>query len=444
MQVYEVAVVDRAVMPNGGDTTLVRTSIGVDELHVLFDSSEWLDFGVRVTFTNGETSVVQSITLNAIVSDGYAAEASCDIPWEVIQDVGGIEITFNGTNSDSDYIITQASGTPLTVVQEGINNGTAPTPEPTISEWEQAYSQAMSVVNEATTVIADIQERIDDIVAEAEDEIREEIQINPATDETLGTIMVGEGLSITESGVLSADDTNGISAEQAAAIEHVKKLTDYAFYQEVDEGSGDINVAYVKPYSLPIATRQALGAVKLDGTTTDIGSGGTISVVASGLADGETTAAEDNKLSVIASGLADGETIVAEDNKLSVAEDYIQSKLATLDGALKYKDTLESVDDLDDIESPSIGDLYIVGDVSYFWDGEDWVVVSPDLTPYELSANLSPITPAEVHQITQQSGSWAGEYYVTQASLDASLNTHTQFIESYLDEQLEAILNGSY
>ena len=217
MQVYEIAVVGRAVLSNGGDTTLVRTSIGVDTMHVLFDSSEWLDFGVMATFTNGETSVTQSIVPSAIVSESYAAEATCEIPWEVIQDVGGIEITFYGTKQDGDYIITEASGTPLTVVQEGVTDGSEPTPQPTISEWEQAYAQAMAAAIDAASAVADFQEQIDDIVAEAEDEIREEIQINPATDETLGVVMVGEGLSVTEEGVISADSTNGITAEQAAA-----------------------------------------------------------------------------------------------------------------------------------------------------------------------------------------------------------------------------------
>lgn len=412
MQVYEVVVVGRSVLPNGGDTTLVRTSVGVDSIHVLFDSSEWLDFGVIATFANGDNAVSKSVTLTSVDSDDYAAEATCEIPWEVLQEVGDIEVTFSGTKQDGDYIITEASEAILTVVQEGVNDASDPSPEPTISEWEQAYADAMAAANDAASVVANLEAEIDSIVSQAEGEIDAKIaeivvqEVGIATTEEAGVVMPdGVTISVDENGVITATvEGGGMTPSQANALANLQRLAAYAFESVFDDESGHLVSAVTRQQALPIATSTQRGTVQPDGESLEVGDGGT----------------------------------------LSVKQSYVQAIIATLDGALKYKGEVESVEDLDDIESPSIGDLYMVGDVSYFWNGEDWAVVSPDLSPYELSANLSPITPAEVHQITQQAGPWAGEYYVTQASLDASLNTHTQFIESYLDEQLEAILNGSY
>lgn len=412
MQTYEISVVGRTVLPNGGDTTLVRTSVGVDAVHVLFDNAEWLDFGVLATFANGDNAVSKSVTLTSVDSDDYAAEATCEVPWEVLQEVGDIEITFSGTKQDGDYIITEASEALLTVVQEGVNDASEPSPEPTISEWEQAYADAMAAVNRAASVVENLEAEIDSIVSRADGEIDAKIdeievqEVGIATTEEAG-IVIPDGVTITvdENGVITATvEGGGMTPAQANALANLQRLAAYAFESVFDDESGHLVSAVTRQQALPIATSTQRGTVQPDGESLEVGTGGT----------------------------------------LSVKQSYVQAILATLDGALKYKGEVASAEDLDEIDSPSVGDLYMVGDVSYFWNGEDWVVVSPDLSPYELSANLSPITPAEVHQITQQAGPWAGEYYVTQASLDASLNTHTQFIESYLDEQLEAILNGSY
>ena len=159
MQTYEIIVSGRAVRANSADTTLVRTSVGIDKIHVLFDNEEWRSFPVRVTFANGETLVSTSVTLAALESDEWAAEAECTIPWEVIQTLGGIRITFQGTDSSGKHIITEASGTPLTVVEAGdVVDGSEPQPDPTIDEWHQAYADAMAAASDAASAAEQISE----------------------------------------------------------------------------------------------------------------------------------------------------------------------------------------------------------------------------------------------------------------------------------------------
>lgn len=417
MQNYEIIVSGRSVRANSADTTLVRTSIGIDKLHVLFDSEEWLSFPVKVTFANGETLVTASLTLSSLESDEWAAESECAIPWEVIQDLGGIRVTFQGTDSSGNHIITEASGTPLTVVEAGdVADGTVPTPAPTVDEWNQAYADAMQAASDAASVVSNFQGRIDEIVAEAEAEIGALVGDLPiATTESLGTVQIGDGLTIDADGLLSADETDGMTPDQVAALANLRRLASYAFDSTWSD-EGDLQSAVVKSQALPIATSTTRGTVLADGESIEVGSGGT----------------------------------------LSVAPDYMQEQLAYLSGALKYKGTAESVEDLPD--DAVIGDVYLVDGATLFWDGEDWAEISSavDLSAYELSSNLSPITAEEVHAITSHHGSWGNTTaYVTQATLDtalanqttalnASFNAKAQEVEDYLDEQLEAILDGSY
>lgn len=159
MQTYEIIVAGRAVRANSADTTLVRTSVGIDKIHVLFDNAEWTGFPVRVTFANGETLVSTSVTLNTLESTEWAAEAECTVPWEVIQALGGIRITFQGTDSGGKHIITEASGTPLTVVEAGdVVDGSEPQPDPTVDEWHQAYADAMAAASDAASAAEQVAE----------------------------------------------------------------------------------------------------------------------------------------------------------------------------------------------------------------------------------------------------------------------------------------------
>ena len=159
MLTREVAVRGRQVFANG-DTDLVRTSIGVYKMHVLFDNAEWLDFAVQAVFGYGEHEMAQTLVLTALDVGEVAAEAEIGIPWECMQALGSVRVTFVGTD-DGDRIITAKSGYELwQVVQEGdVSDGTVPTPAPTEDEWNQAYEAAVQAASDAASAaeqVADI------------------------------------------------------------------------------------------------------------------------------------------------------------------------------------------------------------------------------------------------------------------------------------------------
>jgi hypothetical protein len=259
MQTYELKVVNRDIVANSEDMSLVRTSIGMDQVHVLFDSPEWLDFPVKVTFAQGDDIVTQGLVLSAVSnSDVWSAEATVTVPYEVIDMVGKIRVTFQGTDANGNHIIT-AYGTPLEVEEAGdVVDGTMPADAPTINEWQQAYADAMAAVNRAQTLVTELGSRLSDMVAGVEGDINETISERiaestvVATDSTLGSVMVGSGLTINSSGVLSTTSRYEIGAEQAAAIANLSALAYYCFDTSFDD-DGDLEpTATLKATAIPL------------------------------------------------------------------------------------------------------------------------------------------------------------------------------------------------
>jgi len=259
MQTYELKVVNRDIVANSEDMSLVRTSIGMDQVHVLFDSPEWLDFPVKVTFAQGDDIVTQGLVLSAVSnSDEWSAEATVTVPYEVIDMVGKIRVTFQGTDANGNHIIT-AYGTPLEVEEAGdVVDGTMPADAPTINEWQQAYADAMAAVNRAQTLVTELESRLSDMVAGVEGDINETISERiaestvVATDSTLGSVMVGSGLNINSAGVLSTTSRYEIGAEQAAAIANLSALAYYCFDTSFDD-DGDLEpTATLKTTAIPL------------------------------------------------------------------------------------------------------------------------------------------------------------------------------------------------
>jgi len=259
MQTYELKVVNRDIVANSEDMSLVRTSIGMDQVHVLFDSPEWLDFPVKVTFAQGDDIVTQGLVLSAVSnSDEWSAEATVTVPYEVIDMVGKIRVTFQGTDANGNHIIT-AYGTPLEVEEAGdVVDGTMPADAPTINEWQQAYADAMAAVNRAQTLVTELESRLSDMVAGVEGDINETISERiaestvVATDSTLGSVKVGSGLTINSSGVLSTTSRYEIGAEQAAAIANLSSLAYYCFDTSFDD-DGDLEpTATLKATAIPL------------------------------------------------------------------------------------------------------------------------------------------------------------------------------------------------
>ena len=255
MQTYEILVRNRAVIPNSQDMTLVRTSVGIDQVHVMFDNAEWLDFPIKITFGQGEDLVTTPLTVSLIDgSDEWVAEATVTVPYEVIDMTGPIRVTLQGTDSNGRHIIT-AQGSPLSVEEAGdVDEGSMPEDAPTQDEWQQAYADARVLMNEMRTAIDNLQSRIDEVVQDAKDEIDDEVErgLAPATTASLGVIQVGTGLSVTDSGILSADETNGITRAQVLQLANLARLATYGFDTEFDDLGILKNTVKVKTGALPI------------------------------------------------------------------------------------------------------------------------------------------------------------------------------------------------
>lgn len=299
MQTYEILVRNRAVLPNSQDMTLVRTSVGIDQLHILFDNDEWLNFPVTVTFASVDDMVTQPCLLSPVNSDEYVAETYVTIPWEVIDENGVIRVTLQGTDSDGRHIIT-ARGTPLMVEESGdVDDGDAPSDVPTVDQWRQAYADAIVAVERAMSAAVSLQEGLEDVLNDAKDSLDDEIadRLLPATDERLGSIMVGDGLHADEDGRLSVTSVTGITDEEKSQIRNLASLAYYCFDTEFDESGLVEDNAKVKVSAMPIATSAVPGIVMPDGLTAKVDGTGLLSFVLSEEQKAEIVAAVVEQLS---------------------------------------------------------------------------------------------------------------------------------------------------
>lgn len=121
MQTYELTVRERAITRTSNDPTMVRTSRGVDRLHILFDSPEWLDFDLSVAMYNGGVLVESPVTVIPLLGD-HLAECYVDVPDEVLESLGALGVTVHGTDENDNHIITERAF-PFTVEQEGDEEG---------------------------------------------------------------------------------------------------------------------------------------------------------------------------------------------------------------------------------------------------------------------------------------------------------------------------------
>ena len=269
MRTYEIVVRDRSVRANSPDMRLVRTSIGVDRIHVLFDGAEWLDFPVTVTFAQGTSDpITESLVLVEVTgSTQWCAESYATVPWEVIDENGPIRVTFQGTDSSGRHIIT-AAGSPLTVIESGDVEGEPSAGAPDVDEWQRFRDEAMAAIGQAASLVANLQERLDEMVAEAQEGID---GLSPATRERLGGIIVGDGLSVTGDGRLSVDDSKDYQV-----MGNLVSLAMEAF--GTDARSDDFSAeSKARPSALPVATLDDPGVIMPDGITVNVDEYGMLS-----------------------------------------------------------------------------------------------------------------------------------------------------------------------
>lgn len=288
MQTYEILVKNRSVKANSADTTLVRTSIGIDQVHVLFDNTEWLGFPVTITFAQGDSEpVTDSLLVSEIPNPTeWVAESYATIPWEVIDENGPIRITLQGTDSQGRHIIT-AKGAPLTVEEAGdVTLGDIPESAPTVDQWQQAYADAMAAANQAASLVATLQEQLSSMVDAAQGSVDSsasdalaEIQelldgIGYATEDRAGIVQIGDGIDVLN-GVISAASSGGLNTRQRRALENLVRLALATFNSNVEATTFDQNVTLAEGV-LPQATPVRLGGVKIDGLTIKSYDDGTI------------------------------------------------------------------------------------------------------------------------------------------------------------------------
>jgi len=319
MQTYELLVKNRAVRGNSPDMTLVRTSVGIDQIHVLFDNPEWLDFPITVTFASKNDMVTKSLMVSSVDSDEWVAEATMTIPWEVIDETGSVRVTFQGTDANGNHIIT-AKGSPLSVEEAGdVEQGSVPEDAPAIDQWQQAYADAMTAVNNAASLVANLQNQLDSMVSNAVAEVHDAMDIPTASEDTAGVVKVGSGLTMSEDGVLSVGTVPvDISSTVATAIANLSLLAKYAFDSTFNDGTfASATLRGNMIPEVPIATEDSLGIVRPDNTSVTIDNGvisaitytlpvATNSVLGGIIPDGTTVVVDNNGVLSATGGGGDG------------------------------------------------------------------------------------------------------------------------------------------
>lgn len=129
MQAYELTVRGRSIRPESADTTLVRTSRGVDEARFRFYSAEWLEFGLSAAFYTDEALEEVRLDLAETPGEEWLAEATCGIPSTVLETLGSMGVTVHGFDAAGNHIITERAA-PLSVEREGDGIGDGPGPNP--------------------------------------------------------------------------------------------------------------------------------------------------------------------------------------------------------------------------------------------------------------------------------------------------------------------------
>ena len=279
MQTYEILVRNRSVVPNSKDMTLVRTSVGIDQVHVLFDNQEWLAFPITITFAQGDALVTQALPVTQTDSDSWVAEATMTVPHEVVQMTGAIRVTLQGTDKDGNHIIT-AKGSPLSVEEAGdVVYGEPPEDAPTVDEYHQAYAQAIEAATAARSAAALLESQAEALLQDLLDTVIAqipEIEVPIATDTVAGKVKVGDGLGVTNDGTLSVTAVgSGLTPQQVSLLSNIQLLAQYAFDTRFVSGVLQDDVR-VKRSTLPLIGIEGIGAAKVDNDTITADVDGTI------------------------------------------------------------------------------------------------------------------------------------------------------------------------
>lgn len=172
MQVYTLEVRSRSITLASDDSTLVRTSSGVDTLELLFYSDEWLDFDLSCALAVDGVVYEDDLVLDVYHEEEepmaeepteeepadeptgdaddpdydpepdiepeyddepepeqWLARAYVVVPDEILEHSGALGVTVHGQDESGNYIVTALSE-PLQIMNEGDDGGNAPQPSP--------------------------------------------------------------------------------------------------------------------------------------------------------------------------------------------------------------------------------------------------------------------------------------------------------------------------
>ena len=157
---------------------------------------------IRFSLPNGLSYMPQLTTRGVASFDGKEQYYwAYSVPVELTEYVGNVVFQFfiyNGTQ----IIATGAGGF---TVEKGTKNPLPTTPAPDI------YQQILEELAKVQASVDDASKTAEEALNKAEEALEASKELEPATEEKLGGIKVGESLSILNDGTLSVDITNGQS-----------------------------------------------------------------------------------------------------------------------------------------------------------------------------------------------------------------------------------------
>lgn len=184
---------------------LVAKSIKIYTAEFILDE-EWDGFTVTAVFENGGVRYEQPLLEGT----------SCVIPWEVLEKPGYLYISVYGIKGDQRRVSMVSGGQ---FVRSGAEPGEK-TQEPTPDQYEQLLNALGSKQDKLSGVPGQVVgfDADGNAVAQVWSGGGSGGAMIPATDESLGGIIVGDNLKITKEGVLSVDTADNAESDNTRPI----------------------------------------------------------------------------------------------------------------------------------------------------------------------------------------------------------------------------------
>lgn len=193
---------------------LVAKSVKIYTAEFMLDE-QWDGFAVTAVFENGDVRYEQPLMEGT----------SCVIPWEVLEKPGYLYISVYGIKGDQRRVAMVSGGI---WVRSGAEPGEK-TQDPTPDQYEQLLSALSGKQDKLSGVPGQVVgfDAYGNAVAQVWSGGGSGGAMIPATDESLGGIIVGDNLKITKEGVLSIDTADN------AESDNTRPITSAAVYTQI-------------------------------------------------------------------------------------------------------------------------------------------------------------------------------------------------------------------